>query len=86
MTIMDEASCRLLPNHARRCMVLDDEVFSQRIDPMLLREIFQTPVSNNNKKKREEKPTGRWHARNTHVTQTGSSRIFKRMVPVDYSY
>ena len=47
--------------------------------------LFQTPFSNKNKK-RKEKPTGRWHARNTHVTQTGSSRIFKRMVPVDYSY
>ena len=55
---------------------------------MLLQEIFQTPFSNNNnhnKKKRNEKPTGRRHARNTHVTQTGSSRIFKRLVPVDYS-
>ena len=53
---------------------------------MLLQEIFQTPFSNNhNKKKRKEKPTGRRHARNTHVTQTGSSRIFKRLVPVDYS-
>ena len=31
-------------------------------------------------------PTGRCHARNTHVTQTDSSRIFKRIVPVDYSY
>ena len=37
--------------------------------------------------KRKEKPTGRWHARNTHVgKQVVLSRIFKRMVPVDYSY
>ena len=64
--------------------MLGDKVFSQRIDPLLLQEIFQTLFSNNNnKKKRKEKPTGRWRAR---ITQTDSSRIFKRMVPVDYSY
>ena len=32
----------------------------------------------------KEKPTGWWHTRNTHVTKTGSSKIFKCMVPVDY--
>ena len=87
LTIVEDASCRLLImlGDGLRCMVLGGKVFSQRIDPMLLQEIFQTPFSNKNKK-RKEKPTGRWHARNTHVTQTGSSRIFKRMVPVDYSY
>ena len=56
---------------------------------MPLQEISQTPFPNDNninKKKREEKLTGRWHAKNTHVTQTDSSRIFKRMVPVDFSY
>ena len=50
--------------------MLGDEVFSQRIDPMLLQEIFQTPFStttttttttttnnNNNNNKRKEKPT-----------------------------
>ena len=37
--------------------------------------------------KRKEKPTGRWHARNTHLRkQVVLSRIFKRMVPVDYFY
>ena len=37
--------------------------------------------------KRKEKPTGRWQARNTHLRkQVVLSRIFKRMVPVDYSY
>ena len=51
---------------------------SQRIGPMLLQEIFQTPFSKIIIK-RKEKPTGRRHARNTHVTQTGSSRIFKRI-------
>ena len=87
--------------------MLDDEVFSQRIDPMLLQETFQTPFSNtttitttttttttnnNNKKKKKkkkkkkEKTPGRWHSRNTHFTPTGSIRIFKRVVPVDYSY
>ena len=64
--------------------MLGDDVFSQRIDPMLLQEMFQTPFSNNNNN--NNKTTGRWHARNTHVMQTDSSRIFKRMVPVDYSY
>ena len=37
--------------------------------------------------KRKEKPTGRGQARNTHLRKhTLTSRIFKRMVPVDYSY
>ena len=37
--------------------------------------------------KRKEKPTGRWHVRNTHLRkQVVLSRIFKRIVPVDYSY
>ena len=36
--------------------------------------------------KRKEKPTGRWQARNTHLRkQVVLSRIFKRIVPVDYS-
>ena len=35
--------------------------------------------------KRKEKPTGRWQARNTHLRKhVVFSRIFKRMVPVDY--
>ena len=38
------------------------------------------------KRRRKEKPTCCWHIRNTNVMQTGSSRIFKCMVPVDYSY
>ena len=37
--------------------------------------------------KRKEKPTGQWHARNTHLCkQVVLSRIFKRMVPADYTY
>ena len=37
--------------------------------------------------KRKEKPTGRWHARNTHLRkQVILIGMFKRMVPVDYSY
>ena len=68
--------------------MLGEEFFSQRMDSMLLQEIFQRPFSSNNdnKKKRKEKPTGRWHARNTHVTQIVSYRIFKRTVHIDYSY
>ena len=43
LTRVDEASCRLLIMLGNgRCTVLGDEVFSQRIDPMLLQEIFQT--------------------------------------------
>ena len=35
--------------------------------------------------KRKEKPTGRWQARNTHLRkEVVLSRIFKRLVPVDY--
>ena len=47
LTVVDEASCRLLImlGDGLRCTVLGDEVFSQRIDPMLLQEIFQTPFS-----------------------------------------
>ena len=37
--------------------------------------------------KKKKKTTGRWYARNTHLRkQVVLSRIFKRMVPVDYSY
>ena len=38
------------------------------------------------KRRRKEKPTCCWHIRNTNVMQTCSSRIFKCMVPVDYSF
>ena len=61
---------------------------SQRIDPILLQEIFQTLFSINNiENKTTTKPTGRWYARNTHLRkQVVLSRIFKRMVSVDYTY
>ena len=37
--------------------------------------------------KGQEKPTGRKHPKNTHLRkQVVLSRIFTRMVPVDYSY
>ena len=37
--------------------------------------------------KRKEKPTGRWQARNTGLRkQVVLSRIFKRIVPEDFSY
>ena len=52
-------------------------ILSQHIDPMPLQEISQTPFPNDNninKKKREEKLTGRWHAKDTHVTQTGCTQ------------
>ena len=32
--------------------------FSQRIDPMLLQEIFQTPLSNNKNKEKKNLPAG----------------------------
>ena len=89
-TVDEAGSCCLLItlSDGLRCKVLGDEFFSQLMDSMLLQEIFQRPFSSNNdnKKKRKEKPTGQWRARNTHVTQIVSYRIFKRMVPIDYSY
>ena len=89
-TVDEAGSCCLLItlSDGLRCKVLGDEFFSQLMDSMVLQEIFQRPFSSNNdnKKKRKEKPTGQWRARNTHVTQIVSYRIFKRMVPIDYSY
>ena len=62
--------------------------FSQPIDPMLrTHEIFQTPFSNNNNNNNKilnYQPVAR--QKHTHITQTGSNRIFKCMVPVDYYY
>ena len=61
----------------------------QRIDPILLQEIFQTLffINNIENKPALKKTTGRWYARNTHLRkQVVLSRIFKRVVPVDYSY
>ena len=38
-------------------------------------------------KRKEKKTTGRWQARNTHLRkQVILIGMFKRMVPVDYSY
>ena len=57
---------------------------------MLLHEILQTSFSNHNDnsfffwKIKTYRPSAR--QKYTHVTRTGSSRIFKRMVPVHYSY
>ena len=60
-------------------------ILSQRIDPMLLQEIFLETIIMI--MERKEKPTGRWQARNTHLRkQVVLSRIFKRLVAVDYSY
>ena len=68
LTIVDHetGSCHLLIMLGRgaSCWVT---IFSQRIHLMLLHEMFQTPVSNNNK----EKYTSWWHTQNTHFTQTG---------------
>ena len=36
--------------------------------------------------RRKEKPTDQWHTRDMHIMQTGSHRIFRCMVPVDYAY
>ena len=56
-------------------------IFPQRIDPMLIQEIFLDTIIMI--MKRKEKPTGWWQARNTHLCkQVVLSRIFKRMVPV----
>ena len=65
-----------------RCKVLGDEFFSAYWSDASTGNISDTIFE----EEEEEKPTGRWHVRNTHVTQIGSSRVIKRMVPVDYSY
>ena len=52
----DTGNCRLLISHARRWAEAVQGVLGQkkiqRIDPMLLKEIFQTPFSNNNNEKK----------------------------------
>ena len=60
-------------------------IFSQRIDSdATTGNILDTIIII---MKRKEKPTGRWQAKSTHLRkQVVLSRIFKRMVPVDYSY
>ena len=54
--MVDEASCCLLImlSNGLRCKMLSDHFFSQRINPMLLQEIFQTPFSNNNNEKKRK--------------------------------
>ena len=59
-------------------------IFSQCIFLMLLQEIFQTLFSNDNNNKKKNLPTS--STPETHVMQTGSSRIFKCIVLVDYCY
>ena len=80
----------LFTNHAQWWTEVQDvgwQIFlSAYFDPMLPQEIFQTPFSNKNNKKKWKDPAGWWHTANTHITQTGSSKIFKPMVLVDYSY
>ena len=81
----------MLGNGLRR-NVLGDECFSQCIDPMLLvvvlQEIFQTPFSDNDNKKKKLSAGGtpETHALRKQVVLVLSSRIFKHMVLVDYSY
>ena len=67
-----------------RCEVLDDNSCSAYWSDATTGTILDTIIII---MKRKEKSTGRWHTRNTHVRkQVVLSRIFKRMVPVDYSY
>ena len=79
LTIVDETgSCRLLTRLGKglRCKVLGDASSSaywsdtntgnsKYFRPFFFSFFF---LNNNNKKNRKEKPTGRGHARNTHVT------------------
>ena len=62
-------SCRLLImlEEGPRCKVLDAEFFSAVWSDWYIREIFQRSFYNKNIK---EKPTGLWHVRNTHITQS----------------
>ena len=70
-----------------RCKVFGDEFFSAyssndaTVKTKYFRHHFLIIII-----KRKEKPTDQWHTRDMHIMQTGSRRIFKRMVPVDYSY
>ena len=86
-TIVDEnCSCRLLImlGDGPRCKVLGDNSFSAYSSDATTGNILDTMIII---MKRKEKPTGRWHARNTHLRkQVVLSRIFKRLVPVDYFY
>ena len=59
-------------------------ILSQRIDPMLLQDIKYN-ISIIIIMKRKEKATGGGTPK-THLRKHLLSRIFKRMVPVDYSY
>ena len=61
---------------------------TQRFDPMLQQEISQIPFFNNNNEKKEKKnlPAGGTPEIHTLRKQVVLSRIFKRVVPVDYSY
>ena len=56
LPIVDEASCRLLImlGYGLSCKVLGDDFFSQRIDPMLLQEIFQTDSAHWTDRKRRQ--------------------------------
>ena len=80
--IVDETcNCPLLImfGDGLRCKVLGDNSFNASTGNILDTIIIIM--------KRKEKPTGRWHARNPHLCkQVVLSRIFKRMVPIDYSY
>ena len=88
-TIVDETcSYRLLImlGDGPRCKVLGDNSFSAYRSDATTGNILVTIIIII-MKKMKKRPTGRWHARNTHVRkQVVLSRIFKRMVPVDYSY
>ena len=83
--IVDETcSCRLLRmlGDGPRCKVLGDNSFSAYWSDATPGNILVTIIII---MKWKEKPTGRWQARNTHLRkQVVLSRIFKRMVPVDY--
>ena len=63
-----------------RCKVFGDNSFSMYWSDATTGNILDSIIII---RKRKEKPTGRWHAWNTHLRkQAVLSRIFKRMVPV----
>ena len=67
-----------------RCKVLGDNFFSANWSDATTGNILDTIIII---MKRKEKPTGWWHAKNTHLCKhIILSRIFKHMVLVDYSY
>ena len=84
----ETGSCCLLImlGNGLRCKVFGDEFFSaySSNDTTVKTKYFRHHFLII--RRRKEKPTDQWHTRDMHIMQKCSCRIFKCMVPVDYSY